>query len=44
MAFFSFPKPVLILMKTFKTTCDSRSVLEYSALVNCALGKTAFVM
>lgn len=39
---FSHSKPVLIPMQTSKTTCDSRSVLEYNDPVNCALGKDVF--
>lgn len=42
--FFSLSKPVLIPMQAFKTTCDRRSVLEYNAPVNCALGKKVFVI
>lgn len=40
MAVFAHSKPVLIPMQTSKTTCDSRSVLEYN--VKCALGRDVF--
>lgn len=36
---FLLSQSLLIPMQTSKTTCDSRSVLEYNDLVNCALGK-----
>lgn len=42
MAVFAPSKPVLIPMHRSKTTCHSRSILEYNDPVNCALGKDVF--
>lgn len=42
MAVFALSKPVLIPVQTSKTTCDSRSALEYNDPVNSALGKDVF--
>lgn len=42
MAIFAYSKSVFIPTQTSRTSCESRSVLEYNDPVNYALGKDVF--